>query len=261
MMRGWMVLAGLVLVASGVPLAQAFVDRAGAPRETLVLSNRELMRGWDRDENSGVTVAWSWAQAPNVDSLTRPQLDSLGVRCPGTGYDCEARSGTRGWIAIGLDTVQWQRSVDSARRVLDSIGTPAPGDSAAKRRHDDASSRLSQLEFHTSRLRMVGVGRDPEVLAATWNDGKHLIIRARLWVYRQTYPRADRPGEPALFSVNATPSPGQLYVPVEWTRAVTDTSNAGEPLYSVTVAVGKGWLPRVTEVRPMAFPAGRGAGR
>lgn len=251
MTRGWMVLVGLVLVASGVPIAQAFVDRAGGPRQTLVLSNRELMRGWDRDENSGVTVSWSWAQPPNIDSLTRPQLDSLGVHCPGSGYDCDSRSGTRGWIAVGLDTVEWQRSVDSVHSLLDSIGTPAPGDTATKRRHDEAAARLSQLQFYTSRLRMVGVGRDPEVLAATWNDGKHLIIRARLWVYRQTYPQADRPGVLPLFSVNATPLPGELYVPVEWASAVTDTTGTREHLYAVTVAVGKGWLPRVTEVRPI----------
>jgi hypothetical protein len=250
MTRGWTVLVGLVLAASGVPLLQAFVDRGGAPRQTLILSNRELMRRYGRDENSGVQVTWSWGTSPNVDSLTRHQLDSLGIRCPGTGYDCDARSGTRGWIAVGLDTVEWQRSVDSVRRVLDAIGTPVEGDSAAKRRHDEATSRLDQLEFYTSRLRMVGVGRDPEVLAATWNDGKHLILHARLWVYRQTYPQSDRPGSLPLFSVNATPLPGELYVPVEWASAVTDTTGSREHLFAVTVAVGQGWLPRVVGIFP-----------
>ena len=80
MKRGWMVLSALVLVASGVPLVQVARDRAGAPRATLVLSHRELMPGWNHDENSGVTVNWSWATVPRVDSLTRGQLDSLGIR-------------------------------------------------------------------------------------------------------------------------------------------------------------------------------------
>ena len=94
------------------------------------------MRGYSRDENSGVQLTWSWGTPPDVDSLTRHQLDSLGIRCPGSGYDCDSRNGTRGWVVVGLDTVAWQRSVDSVRRVLDSIGTPEPGDSAAKHRHD-----------------------------------------------------------------------------------------------------------------------------
>lgn len=254
MKRGWMVLGALVLVASGVPLVQVARDRAGAPRATLVLSHRELMPGWNHDENSGVTVNWSWATVPRVDSLTRGQLDSLGIHCPGSGDDCDSRQGTRGWIAVGLDTVAWQRSVDAARHKLDSVGTPAPGDSVTKRHRDEALASLSQLEFYTSRLRMDGVGRDPATLAATWNDGKHLILPARLWTYRLTYPRQDHPEEVPLFSLNATPLPGELYVPVEWAAAVTDTTGRRQQFYAVTVVVGRGWLPRVVEVQQGAAP-------
>jgi len=249
-----MVLCALVLVASGVPLVQVARDRAGAPRGTLVLSNRELSVGWGHDENSGVTVNWSWAFPANFDSLTRPQLDSLGIRCPGTGYDCDSRHGTRGWIVVGLDTLGWQRSVDSVRHVIDSIGTVAAGDTAAKRLRADAVARWKQLLTYTSRLRMVAVGQDPAALAAAWDDGKHLVLSARLWVYRQTYPRQDRPGEVPLFSVNATPLPGELYVPVQWAEGVTDTLGTREELYAVTVAVGRRWLPRVVEVRKVTVP-------
>ena len=255
MKRGWMVLGGLVLFASAVPLVQVARDRADPPLETLVLSNRELMVGWSRDENSGVTLTWSWGSVPQVDSLTRAELDSIGVRCPGAGYDCDWRSGTRGWVVVGLDTVAWQRSVDSARHILDSIGVLVPGDSLAKRPHDDALNRLKQLELYTSRLRMVAVGRDPEALAAAWADGKHLVLQARLWVYRQSYPREGLPGEVPLFSVNATPLPGALYVPVQWASVVEDSTGARERMYQVTVAVGRRWLPRVVEVRQMAAPA------
>lgn len=256
MTRGWMVLGGLVLVASAVPLAQVARDRSGAPRATMVLSNRELAVRWSREENSGVTLSWTWSTAPFIDSLTRDQLDSVGVRCPGTGYECDAPTGTRGWIVVGLDTVPWQRSIDAQRRALASIGIPAPGDSATKLRRDNVLANLKQLLRYTSRLRLVGVGRDPEALAAAWNDGKHLILPARLWVHRQTYPRQDRPGEIPRFSVNATPLPDELYVPVQWAGLVTDSTGAREQLYEVTVAVGKGWLPRVLEVRKVMAPEG-----
>lgn len=248
MTRGWLWLGGLVLVASAVPLTQAELDRAAAPRGTMAFSHRELTAGWSREENSGVTVQWNWAVQPTIDSLTRPQLDSLGLRCPGTGYDCESRSGTRGWMVVGLDTVAWQRAVDSSHRSLDSIGVPVKGDTAAIQRRRDAISRLSQLEEYTSRLRMVAVGRDPERLAAAWSDGRHLVLPAKLWVYRETYPREDRPGELALFSVRADPLPSQLFVPVEWAGMVTDTSGLRDRRYVVTVAVGARWLTRVVRV-------------
>lgn len=248
MIRGWMALGALVIIASAVPLVQVELDRGGAPRATLVVSNRDLMLGYQREENSGVTVTWNWSTPPQLDSLTRATLDSLGVRCPGTGYDCDSRSGTRGWIVVGLDTVPWQRAVDSARRALDSIGTPKPGDSVAKWRHRDAAQRLKQLELYTSRLRMVAAGRDPDLLAARWSDGKHLILPARLWVYRLTYPRADLPGETPLFSLHGDPLPGELYVPKEFAPEVADTVGYREQQFDVTVAVGRRWLPRVVAV-------------
>lgn len=250
MTRGWMALGGLVLLASAVPLAQATYDRGGAPRATMTFSQRELTVGWTRDENSGVTVNWSWGLPPDVDSLTRSQLDSIGARCPGTGYDCDSRSGTRGWIVVGLDTVDWQRSVDSTRTLLDAIGTPTPGDTATKRRHDEAKNRLDQLDKYTSRLRMVAAGRDPDALLARWNDGKHLILPARLWVFRQTYPRADLPGQIPRFSIHADPWPSRLYVPVQWAPPVQDTLGTGDRRYDITIAVGRGWLPRVVGIFP-----------
>jgi hypothetical protein len=248
MTRGWMLLGGLVLASSAVPLTQVALDRHGAPRATMTLSQRELTVGWIRDENSGVTVNWTWAMPPFVDSLTRDQVDSIGARCPGIGYDCDGRSGTRGWIVVGLDTVAWQRSLDSARTALESAGLPAAGDSTAKRRHDEAQARFDQLDRYTSRLRMVAVGRDPYALLARWNDGKHLVLPARLWVFRETYPRADLPGETPRFSIHADPWPTTLHVPVEWTGPLRDPPGAREPRYDVTVSVGSRWLPSVVGI-------------
>jgi hypothetical protein len=243
-----MLLGGLVLLSTAVPLTQVALDRAGTPRTTMVFSHRELTVGYSRDENSGVVVTWSWAIPPEIDSLTRQQLDSIGVHCPGTGYDCDVRGGTRGWIVVGLDTVAWQYSRDSVRAALDSIGTPAHGDTATKRRHDEAKGRFDQLDNYTSRLRMVAAGRDPGLLQTRWNDGNHLVLRARLWVYRQTYPRADLPGEIPRFSLHADPLPSSLYVPVEWIAPLRDTIGTREQHYDVGVAVGSRWLPRVVGI-------------
>ena len=97
---------------------------------------------------------------------------------------------------------------------------------------------------------MVAAGRDRDALESRWNDGKHLVLPARLWVYRQTYPRADRPGEIPRFSIHADPWPSALYVPVEWTAPLRDSLDTREERYDVTVSVGSRWLPRVVGIFP-----------
>ncbi|HET7042141.1 MAG TPA: DUF4824 family protein, partial [Gemmatimonadales bacterium] len=231
MNRGVTLLVALVVVANGVPLTQAEFDRAGAPRQTLVLAQNDLMVGFKGDENTAVTLTWNWSTPPELDSLTRAQLDSLGIPCRGTDYECADRAPRRGWMVVALDTVPWQRRVDSTRRLLDSVAPFVRTDTLARRIHGEARSGLDQLIHYQGRLVLLAIGTDPEALAARWGDRPTLVLRARLTAFRTTYPRpGDSTAEP-LFRLHADPLPPLLYVPPGTTPPLDDPMAQGTRRY------------------------------
>lgn len=257
MKRGWQALVALVLFASAVPLVQAWLDRRGEPRGTLQLTHRELMVGWNRDENSGETLVWSWISAPDLDSVPEEQLATLGIRCRRSMYNCSTGSGRRGWMVVGLDLERWNAAIDSLQHIIDSVrADPAP-DSLVKHKLIDLDGRMTELTLRTSRLHMVAIGTDPNALAAEWGDGQHLILAAKLDAYRNTWPRDTLPGERPLFRVHAEPLPSALYVPARWAEGVRDTIGTRQQMYEATVVVGRRWLPRVVEVKQVAAPEWR----
>ena len=135
--------AAVVLFATVVPLAKVGVDRGGEPRMTITVTHRELMQRWGRNENSGEVLTWSWGIAPELDSLTAQDLGALGFSCREEEYDCGIRSGRNGWIVVTLDTVTWQRGVDSMRRTWDSLRA-FPTDTLAQARLRELTWQLEQ---------------------------------------------------------------------------------------------------------------------
>ncbi len=256
MRNGWMAPAALVVLASGVPVTQAALDRAGEPRATLTLTHRELFLGYDRDrdENSGVAVNWSWARAPQLESLPLAQLAALGFDCEDARYQCGSDGGRRAWIVIGIDPSMWDREIATVQREIDSVRTAAIPDSVAGLALRHLVERLRQLVLRTSRLEMVEVGRDPEALARRWNDGQHLVLPARLRVYRDGWPADTLPGQLQIFRLHAEPLPASLYVPIRFAAPLRDTLGTREQFFEVTVVVGRRWLPRVVEVRQLPDP-------
>ena len=247
--------------ASGVPLVQVGLDHSAPPRQTLLLTHRELMVGWSGDENSGVTLTWSWATSPDLDSLPRERLLALGISCGHEPYQCNSGRGHRGWMVVGVDPDRWRGAIDSTRAEIDSIQHSALPDSVADLRIRLLVDRLKQLELYSSRLKLDAVGQDPAALAAEWNDGKHLVLAAVFHASRQTWPRDTLPGEKPLYQIHAEPVPSSLYLPSQWAAAVEDTIGTlprgyGErqQMYEVTVAVGRWWLPRVLEVKRLPEP-------
>ncbi|MEO6066811.1 MAG: DUF4824 family protein [Gemmatimonadales bacterium] len=261
MKHGWLAPMALVLVSSAVPLVQVGLDRSAPPRQTLLLTHRELMVGWTGDENSGVTLTWSWATPPDLDSLSRERLTALGISCGHELYQCNSGRGHRGWMVVGVDPDRWRGAIDSLRVRIDSNHRSGLPDSIADRRIHELVSRMKELVLYTSRLTMDAVGQDPAALAAEWNDGKHLVLAAVFHASRQTWPRDTLPGEKPLYHIYAEPVASSLYLPAQWAAAVEDTIGTlqrgyGErqQMYEVTVAVGRWWLPRVLEVVRLPDP-------
>ncbi len=254
MKRGWMVLGALVLVASGVPLTQVALDRGAAPRGTLALTHRELIVGWNGDENSGVSLTWSWAKPPQLDSISLAELVPLGVTCTGHRYECGFSGGRRGWMVVGVDTTMWDGQIAGVRHEIDSIRASGLPDSAAGLALRQRVDRLKQLVLYTSRLTLAAVGQDPDHLVRQWNDGKHLVLAATIHVYRDGWPTDTLPGHTPTFRVYAEPLPSSLYVPVEFAPALKDSVGTRLNLYDATIAVGSRWLPRVADVKRVAAP-------
>ncbi|HVX89303.1 MAG TPA: DUF4824 family protein [Gemmatimonadales bacterium] len=252
MRHGWAYLTGLVALASAVPLAQVMVDRSAPPRMTLRLSQREFIRAWREDENTGEALSWSWYRPPEIDSVPTAALAEMGIRCEEARYDCGLRAARAGWMVVAIDTVGWRAGVDSAQHALDSVRALVPQDSEAVRNGRDKESVLWQRTWYQSRLVMVDAGRDPDALAAKWSDGAHLVLRARLTASRISYPRDTLPGEVAYYRVHGEPMPSLLYLPAPWAPVVRDSTLRGSwdrnARYEVVVGVGRGWLPRVLEV-------------
>ena len=252
MKRGWMALVALVLVSSAVPLTQVMMDRSAPPRMTLQLTQREFYRAWREDDNTGEALTWVWRTAPEIDSVAPRQLEAMGIHCRATTYDCGLRSGRSGWMVVAVDTVAWQRGIDSVQWRIDSIRAVPSPDTLTLRALREREAQLEQVTWYTSRLVMVDAGRDADALLARWSDGAHLMLRARLTVYRDNWPRDTVAGEPLRYRVHAEPEPQMLYIPNAWAPVIRDSTVRGsydrQARYHVVVGVGRGWLPRVLEV-------------
>ena len=253
-MRPWMAPVVLVLVSSAYPLVQVGIDRAGSPRQTLTLTQRELNIQYQDEENSGLTLNWNWGAVPQLDSVGREDLAGLGIYCHRNDQECDPDRERRGWVVIGLDTIRLAGAIDTARRQIDSIRHLALPDSLRQKELRQFAGRMDQIMLHTSRLAMVAVGSDPDVLAARYGDASHLILPARLHAWRISWPSDTLPGRGAFYRVYAQPVPSGLYVPREWAGMVRSRPNDDRGLYRVTVAVGRRWLPRVTEVASEPAP-------
>ena len=254
MKRGRQALVALVLLSSGVPLVQVLYDRSSAPRQMLTLSHREMMMGWNRDENSGETLGWSWATPPELDSVSAQELAALRISCQDESYTCRTGSGRRGWMVVELDYARWQGAIDSLKARIDSTRSIVPSDSLTDRTLRELVGRMEQLVLRTSRLRMVAVGRDPTALAAQWNDSTHLVLPARFTAYRNVWPRDSLDRREPNYRLHAEPVPSVLYVPARWTDALADTLGTRQQMFEVEVVVGQRWLPRVTLVEKLPDP-------
>ena len=254
-MRPWIAPAALVLISSAYPLMQVGFDRAASPRQILTLTQRELNIQYQNEENSGLTLNWNWLSVPQLDSVSREDVAGLGIYCRRNDQECDPDRERRGWVVIGLDTLRVLGAIDTARMQIDSIQRLGLPDSLRRRKLREFAGRMDQLMLHTSRLEMVAVGSDPDALAAKYSDGEHLVLPARLHAWRITWPADTLPGREPFYRVYAQPVPPALYVPREWAGMVRSRPGDERGLYRVTVAVGRRWLPRVTEV--VAEPAPR----
>jgi hypothetical protein len=246
----WLLPAAVVLLATAVPLAKVGVDRSGPPRMSLTVTQRELMQRWGRNEDSGELLTWSWGMVPELDSLTAADVEALGFRCRESEYDCGIRSGRNGWIVVALDTVPWQRGLDSTRHLFDSLRA-GPVDSLTRFKLRELIGQLEQQIRYTSRLRTVAVGDDPVALASRYADGAHLVLAAKLRPYRSRWSGDSRDPQASLYRIHADPTPATLYVPNAYAAAVRDTGGYRDRTFAVTVAVGRGWLPTVEGIAPL----------
>ncbi len=155
-------------------------------------------------------------------------------------------------MVVAIDSAAWRRGVVSAERRVDSVRAVAPQDTPTARTLREREAELGRITWYTSRVVVVVAGRDVDALLAKWSDGAHLILRARLTAYRETWPRDTLAGDTLRYRVHAEPEPQMLYIPNAWAPVIRDSTVRGsydrQARYQVVVGVGRGWLPRVVEV-------------
>lgn len=256
-MRPWLAPAAVALVASAFPLLQVGSDRIGASHGTFELAQGELSLSYTSDENSMASLQWNWwGEGMQMDSVRDETIRTLGFRCDRATYECSFGHGERGWVAVAIDSMQWQRGVAKARTSVDSTWRSLP-DSVRPKRRSELMGRMEQAYFEGNRLRIEAIGPDPARLAAQWNDGQHIILPARLSAWRLSWPRDTLPGATRWYRIDARPETPSLYVPSRWAGLLRDSTGYRRQLYRVGIEVGARWLPRVVEVTPIAPPATR----
>lgn len=240
--------AVIVLVTVATFVAQAARNRAGEPRLTITLTERELrLERWGAAGDEAASVELRFDVAHRTDPLdARNWISDMRLR--EIGFDLDIPAGApaaaefydhvpprRAWVVLEYDGPAW--------RALQRRAALSP----------DGSSRFES----SSRLVPVDAGADPEALAR--RHPGHLVLPAIIGLAYL----APAQGGPLVYGVLSRLVPAELTVPREL-RAVfmgLDTRSgetSREPRYEVDIAIGHLGLPYVRDARRRA-PDGAGS--
>lgn len=240
--------AVIVLVTVAAFVAQAARNRAGEPRLTFTLTERELrLERWGAARDEAAFVELRFEVAHRTDPLdARNWISDMRLREIGFNLDVPAGAPAaaefydhvpprRAWVVLEYDGPAW-RALHQRRALSPETG--------------------SRFES-PSRLVPVDAGADPEALAR--RHPGHLVLPA---VIGLAY-LAPAQGGPLVYGVLYHLVPAELTVPREL-RAVFNGLEARsgeaphEPRYEVDIAVGQLGLPYVRDAR-LRPPDGAGS--
>jgi hypothetical protein len=231
--------AVIVLVTVAAFVGQAARNRAGEPRLTITLTERELrLDRWGAAGDEAVSVNLRFDVAHRTDPLdARNWISDMRLR--EIGFDLDVPAGApaaaefydhvpprRAWVVLEYDGPAWRAL--QRRRALSP----------------DGSSRFDS----SSRLVPVDVGADPEALAR--RHPGHLVLPAIIGV--AYLPPAQ--GGPLVYGVLYRLVPAELSVPRQLRAVFTGLdARSGdaspEPRYEVDIAIGQLGLPYVRGAR------------
>jgi len=260
MLKRFLWVIGVVLVANAGAFAVVVRNSNGAPDASVQLTEREMWLSNVDTDSTGMTLSIEWDRDASNDWFDRAKLASIGFDCsvdpnaPGAEvhYSGRALLPRTTYVVLEYDP---NRGVDAkppgnARATEPDLANQASAGQPGRQR----------VPEYEPRLRPVDVGNDRQALRAKYADRHRYIItsgivRARLFQARKP------------FKVDGTivgVLPGELYVPQQLQATMLASlgkiGNRGgpwvplmhSPRYQVTVEYGSGLLPRIVEVKALA---------
>jgi len=214
---------GLLLAAAVVILSNALVlfgvarNRAGAPVETIQLTQRELPKGFSEKEDTGVSLRFSWNVIPGDENswLDRAKLETLGFDTAAALRDTKHPPLPRpAYIALEYNGPAWERWVQMMQST--KVFHPLAGDTQP-------------------RLLAIDAAKSPDGLLQKYSDQqKYLIVRGVIRAFVNT-----GRGSKQLYGSVSEILPQDIHVPPSLSTAFST------PSYTVTLAYGHRFEPWV----------------
>ncbi len=221
--------SGLLLAAAVVIVSNAFVligvsrNRAGAPVETIQLTQRELPKGFQEKEDNGVSLRLAWnlgfTGANGAAWLDEAKLKSLGFDTASALRDVKHQPlPRRAFVVLEYDGPAWQTEREARERQTPGLDL-------------SAGSRLIPIDADPS----------PEVLLKKYPDHqKNLIARCVVRAYVVSWDASTRRAAPNHVEGSVTEIlPQTIHVPPSQASAFSASS------YTVTLAYGQRFEPWV----------------
>ena len=276
MLKRFLWVAAVVLVANAAALAVVARNGRGAPDAVVTLTEREMRLTTLGTDTTGMTLTLQWDRDVLMPWFDRAKLRSIGFDCsmepdaPGAfeHYSGPGLAPRTIYLAFEYAPAGFPDEGQQGTRVEE----PQPADRA-----NAGQAAQKKVGAHRPRLRPIDVGNDPQALRAAHPDRHRYLVTAG--VVRLRIVDGDGRGGPgreggrewAIRSGAHQPArleglildvlPEQVYVPQAMQRivmaAVGERGNrempssplSRPPRYEVTVEYGSGLLPRIVGVK------------
>jgi hypothetical protein len=254
MLKRFLWVIGVVLVANAGAFAVVVRNSNGAPDASVQLTERELRLSDVDVENTGMTLRLRWHQPAAPVWFDRAKLTLLG-------FDCSVDPKSQGAREHYNSPAFLPRT---AYVVLEYTPDQPPPDDAAVPKKPTREPRTTpgveatheQVLQRISRLKPVDAGNNAAVLRRAYPDRRRFIITRGL--VRLFLTSEKEPGGPALVGSVVQLLPDELWVPRTWQPMLLKlwASAHGysyelsyDPRYEATVEYGRDALPRIVGVK------------
>ena len=253
---------GLILLSNAVALAGVWYNRQGEPESRLLLSERELRRSWDgpHKENSGLMLRLDWRMVRHdwsgEDScrsehgLTESQMEAVGLR---TNDSKSRRDAQQAWAVFELNGPAYRRSLQQAEAKLQEASErlkQLPEHKRLKQEEKSARKALEDERLTESRLFLIDVGLDPDMLRQRYTDRRqYALLRGTVKVWSSCQGSNKKQYQAGTVHLHNE----SINVPVAWRQQLANLlpeyyGNASQP-FSAEVSFGKRLEPWLSDVR------------
>jgi hypothetical protein len=228
-----LVAAAVVVVTNGVVLLEVARNRAGAPVETIQLTERELPLNFQEKENTGVAVRLDWQRfypfvEDNYSWLDRAKLEALGF-----DYARAMREPQRpplprpAFVALEFNGPAWEKWLNLAQQSTRPSGTSP-----------EMYSRLIPIDVATT----------PDPLLRKYPDRRrYLVVKGVIQLFFDTSGKRQPPLRPSISQI----LPGSIHVPPPLSDAAARFAGrtvTQSPRYTLTVSYGRSFEPWLVSI-------------